>query len=157
MKDTTITQERVEELREWVEDAYETIRLRQPSDRGKADDLLAILDDYAGRLESPGPTARCPECRGTGVNNDAKQAWDIPDAPAPECSFCFGTGEVNAVPSPGPIDAGELEKKIEAAAKLNLDEFMKPEYSYWSFGIDDFINLLRSLGVSVESGEEGGR
>ena len=118
-----LSKERVEELRESMRKSVYAGTL----DPGDAENIAAILDDYAERLESPGPTARCPECRGTGVNNDAKQAWDIPDAPAPECSFCFGTGEVNAVPSPGPTDADE--PKSAAELKEWITKFLHPVVS----------------------------
>jgi len=36
----------------------------------------------------------CPICEGCGELDEAVQAWDIPDAPIPECSFCKGTGKV---------------------------------------------------------------
>lgn len=38
---------------------------------------------------------QCPECKGTGENREAKQAWDIPEAPAPVCERCNGEGKIN--------------------------------------------------------------
>ena len=32
--------------------------------------------------------ADCPICGGTGRNRDAMQAWDVPDAPVPDCHYC---------------------------------------------------------------------
>lgn len=34
----------------------------------------------------------CPECEGLGEFPDSVQAWDIPDAPVPECEHCHGHG-----------------------------------------------------------------
>ena len=38
----------------------------------------------------------CPDCGGSGENPDAKQAWDIPEAPTPDCPACNGRGWVIA-------------------------------------------------------------
>ena len=31
---------------------------------------------------------KCVICEGTGYNDDAKQAWDVPGAPSPACDYC---------------------------------------------------------------------
>lgn len=36
----------------------------------------------------------CPDCHGTGTNPEAKQAWDIPEAPEPDCQTCQGEGQI---------------------------------------------------------------
>jgi hypothetical protein len=51
---TRMTKDRIAELREWVNEAYVSIHLRVPSDRGKRDDLLALLDE--AEKPSPGPS-----------------------------------------------------------------------------------------------------
>jgi hypothetical protein len=40
----------------------------------------------------------CPICKGKGELLDAVQAWDIPDAPVPECPHCVeGTVNVSSL------------------------------------------------------------
>ena len=42
-----------------------------------------------------------------------------------------------------------LETLLEKVAAENLDEFMKPGHTYWSFDTTDIISLLRELGYVV--------
>jgi len=42
-----------------------------------------------------------------------------------------------------------LEKILEKVASENLDEFMMPGHTYWSFDTMDIVSLLRELGIEV--------
>lgn len=50
--------------------------------KAQRDLLLERLDEIS-----------CPICGGSGELPEAKQAWDIPGAPIPECAICKGIGK----------------------------------------------------------------
>ena len=180
----TITKERVEELREWVEDAYESVRLRQPSDRGKAADLLAILDDYAERVDTKetkvglgeevkksGSSARLQVVRKGKAESPG--STDADERALAEMDYVLrvaSTYQQNIGPESqkrakkafahirSRLAAPRVSVTREDAAKVAikaLDVLRMPREPLVGEFIDAMCDGFRSIGVSVESGEEG--
>ena len=72
----------------WYVDLPHNILLADDERHAILDEARNTVSEYIDAFTSDAWV--CKMCGGTGYLRDARQAWDIPEAPSPECPYCQG-------------------------------------------------------------------